>query len=264
MARSLLSRCPLILPLLPLLAACGDPGTGEASTSETPTTSPESSADASATTDDTQNTDTSDTTDDSNDDANDTAQTDGCGGPPCGLENEPPAGEEMLITVRNDASVPRFLIPYATYTCNWALASMTDDGEALHWENGSTYPLTCDSLCGWGCSDGPVPALVLAPGAEWTFTWTGDYHKEYELGIECENDFECGTDTSVCELRRQFTGDMITVAVGYSDECPDLIDGCECEDVCEITGYDLELPALAGEFTAELAFPAGGTIVITD
>ena len=256
---------------LPTIAACsgtspsGDSGpeTSGTGTSGATTDSGETSAEV---TSEAGTVDTDDTDDDNGVDSCG-GSVDGCTGPGCGTSDDPPSTVSIPITVRNDSASPRFLIPYSTYACNWALASIADSSGPLHWEDGNAYPRSCYGLCEtWGCSDGPVPAIVLAPGAEWTFEWSGDYHQEIMPDQICQDEFDCLELDTVCEIRRRFTSPMVTVSVAYSDECPDLINGCDCADVCEITGYSLEIPPVAGEFSAEIPYgvDGGGVVVITD
>lgn len=198
------------------------------------------------------------------------SESTGAGEPLCELPEDDVLDAGTTITIENATDAPRYISPYSSFLCNYGQLEVLIDGEPVLWDHERAYPQRCTD-CAYGCSDGGMDGLVIAPGQTAEIAWNGGYWGDETLSEACGTeicdgggDFEPTGVPAQCQALRAMEALEYTARVHVFDTCPDGLaesDACDCPDgVCETFFYE----PTEGEYTAEATavFPAGAAIVL--
>ena len=167
------------------------------------------------------------------------------------------------ITIRNDASEPRYVLPKSQFNCNYPKLQIDIDGANVLWDHPGAYPQACNGdLCNWGCSDGGSMGLMINPGATATVEWNGAVWASEPVSEFCA-DLSCGGFIEQCDARRAYESVDYVARVLLSEQCPNLPECEACDqDVCEIFVYEPSAIETWNSIEAAATFPAGAEIVL--
>ncbi|MEM6295117.1 MAG: hypothetical protein AAGA54_27850 [Myxococcota bacterium] len=182
-----------------------------------------------------------------------------------------PQGDELdgsmtIITIRNDAAEPRYMLPSSNFFCSAPQFELILDGESVLADGPGAAPFRCET-CDGTCNPGSGTGLVINPGATAEIAWNGGYWSAVERSEACGQEacedipgFEDDSPATACEVLRAMGTQDYTVRVAVSQTCPSDEESCMCEDdVCPFP-----TKARSAEFTVEASatFPEAASLVL--
>jgi len=178
-------------------------------------------------------------------------------------EGEELSGSMTMITIRNDAAEPRYVI--ATGDWGNGIFEVVVDGSVVNHDHDDAFFTACDQ-CLNSCGNGSAPGLIINSGATTAIPWNGGVWAPSERSEACTAEFcdedPAGGSPESCSVLRSFDdGADYTVRIQVYDACPQGDeDQCTCEDgVCP---YSTDTFGGGATLEASTTFPEGATIVI--